>query len=276
MKRLNWILTLLFLLVAIAFVAVLFYQYTTADRTAPVITCTGAPLRVSVSADDAQLCEGLHATDDVDGDITDRIIVRGVSRLTGSNTAYVSYVVFDSASNYCTYSREITYTDYRAPRFSLSQPLVFDVGSKVTLLDRLRAEDVIDGDITDRIQLTQSDLATGIAGSYTLRLQVSNSTGDTALVNLTVLMENRSLRRPQITLSDYLVYVEQGGSYTAEDFRSYLTGVLETPEGKAGELSQVHISGEIDGSRRGSYDVLFSYTNATNDTATVILTVVVE
>lgn len=276
MKRLNLLLILTFLLVAVVFGAVLVYQYTTLDRTPPVIVCTGDTLSLSVSASDAELCSGLTAMDDVDGDLTDRIIVRSVSGLTGSNTAYVEYVVFDSSSNYCTYSREITYTDYRAPRFSLSEPLIYDVGSRVTLLDRLHAEDVLDGDITDRVQLTQSDLSTGLAGTYTIQLQVSNSTGDTSTVNLTVLMENRTMRHPQITLSDYLVYVQSGTQYTAEDFRSYLSDVLETRDGKPADPDAVRITGEVDGSRRGSYDVCFSYTNASNYTATVILTVVVE
>lgn len=276
MKRLNAILILIFLVVAIAFAAVFIYQYMTVDRTAPVITCTSGPLSLSVSATDAELCAGLTAVDDVDGNITDRIIVRGVSGLTGSNTAYVNYVVFDSSSNYCTYSREITYTDYRAPRFVLSQPLIFDVGSKVTVLDRLTAQDVIDGDISDRIHLTQSDLSTGTAGSYTIQLQVSNSTGDTSAVNLTVLMENRSQYHPQIELSEYLVYVEQGQEYTAEDFRGYLSTVRQRQDGREADLSEVSITGQVDGSRRGSYDVVFSYTNSSNHTATVILTVVVE
>lgn len=276
MKRLNVTLILIFLVVAIAFMGVFLYQYMTVDRTAPVITCDGGSLTLSVTATDAELCTGLTATDNVDGEITDRIIVRGVSRLTGSNTAYVSYVVFDSSSNFCTFSREVTYTDYQAPRFALSAPMLFDVGSKVTILDRLTATDVIDGDITDRVHLTQSDLATGTEGSYRIQLQVSNSTGDTSVVNLTVLIENRSLRHPQIELSEYLVYVERGQEYTAEDFRSYLVSVLQTRDGREGELSDVTVTGTVDGSRRGCYDVAFSYTNQSNYTSTVILTVVVE
>lgn len=152
MRKLQITLIALFLAVAIAFCAVFLHDRLTADHTAPRIVSDGVPLEVSVNATDAELCAGLTAADDRDGDLTDRIIVRRVSQLTGANSAQATYTVFDSASNFCTFTRPIYYTDYHKPRFSLSQPLVYGVGSTVTLLDRLKAEDVLDGDLTDKMR----------------------------------------------------------------------------------------------------------------------------
>lgn len=125
MRKLQITLIALFLAVAIAFCAVFLHDRLTADHTAPRIVSDGVPLEVSVNATDAELCAGLTAADDRDGDLTDRIIVRRVSQLTGANSAQATYTVFDSASNFCTFTRPIYYTDYHKPRFSLSQPLVY-------------------------------------------------------------------------------------------------------------------------------------------------------
>lgn len=177
MRKLQITLIALFLAVAIAFCAVFLHDRLTADHTAPRIVSDGVPLEVSVNATDAELCAGLTAADDRDGDLTDRIIVRRVSQLTGANSAQATYTVFDSASNFCTFTRPIYYTDYHKPRFSLSQPLIYGVGSTVTLLDRLKAEDVLDGDLTDKMRLTLVNLSVGTEGDYRIRVQVTNSAG---------------------------------------------------------------------------------------------------
>ena len=264
----------LFLAVAIAFCAVFLHDRLTADHTAPRIVSDGVPLEVSVNATDAELCAGLTAADDRDGDLTDRIIVRRVSQLTGANSAQATYTVFDSASNFCTFTRPIYYTDYHKPRFFLSQPLVYGVGSTVTLLDRLKAEDVLDGDLTDKMRLTLVNLSVGTEGDYRIRVQVTNSAGDTSMLSLTVMIRNRTARHPVITLSDYLVYAT--GDETPEDYRSLITSVLQSEHGASVDPSKVEISGKIDHEHPGSYDVLFSYTNDAGLESSVILTVVVE
>ena len=264
----------LFLAVAIAFCAVFLHDRLTADHTAPRIVSDGVPLEVSVNATDAELCAGLTAADDRDGDLTDRIIVRRVSQLTGANSAQATYTVFDSASNFCTFTRPIYYTDYHKPRFSLSQPLVYGVGSTVTLLDRLKAEDVLDGDLTDKMRLTLVNLSVGTEGDYRIRVQVTNSAGDTSMLSLTVMIRNRTARHPVITLSDYLVYAT--GDETPEDYRSLIASVLQSEHGASVDPSKVEISGKIDHEHPGSYDVLFSYTNDAGLESSVILTVVVE
>ena len=188
--------------------------------------------------------------------------------------AGVTYTVFDNASNFCTFTRPIYYTDYHKPRFSLSQPLVYGVGSTVTLLDRLKAEDVLDGDLTDKMRLTLVNLSVGTEGDYRIRVQVTNSAGDTSMLSLTVMIRNRTARHPVITLSDYLVYAT--GDETPEDYRSLIASVLQSEHGASVDPSKVEISGKIDHEHPGSYDVLFSYTNDAGLESSVILTVVVE
>ena len=276
MRSIKSIVIVLFLVIALAFSVMYCYDKMMVDHVAPKIICDGAKLEVSVTGTDADLCRGLVATDDVDGDITDRIIVRRVSRLVGSNSAVAHYAVFDSASNFCTFTRNVYYTDYCQPRYSLSQPMIFNVNSVVTLIDRLTAYDVIDGDISARIRVSAANISNSVEGEYPMTLQVTNSTGDTSALTLTVQIRNYTSRHPKITLKEYLTYAEQGSEVDIEQFRDMIVSVRENEEGGVISPKDVVISGEVDTSRIGSYDVKFSYINKENLSYSVVLTVVVQ
>lgn len=274
MRSLQIITISLFSVLAILFCAVFYRDRMVLDHVPPEIVCDGKPLEVSVSASDEELCAGLTATDDIDGDLTDRIIVRRVSKLVGSNVATAYYAVFDSASNYATFSRSIYYTDYCQPHFSLEQPLIFQVNSQVTLRDRLFANDVLDGDISAQIRVGVSSINTTETGEYPIHVQVTNATGDTAAAKLMLVIANYTSRYPVITLSDYLVYLPQDSELPP--LHDYITHVSEVENGAKVEAEAVTISGEVDTARCGSYPVSFSYTNASGLTYTVYLTVIIE
>ena len=273
MKQLKICLICLFVLVSVAFGLLYGYDRLMVDHTPPQILCDGAPLEVSAGADEQELCRGLQATDDRDGDLTDRIMVRWVSNLTGNNSAVVSYVVFDAASNFCTYSREVFYTDYEKPRFSLSQPLIYHVNEAVTLNDRLSAWDVLDGDISGRIRVVSTSMTNTVEGEYPLSVQVTNSTGDTAALTLTVAVRNYTSRHPVIRLTDYLIYTEQGSEL--HDPRNYIAEALTREDGEAIAPENIQVSGHVDTSIAGCYEITYSYLNSENLSYSVILTVVV-
>lgn len=276
MRNIQIILLIVFFICAIAFGITFGYNYLYADNVNPVISCVDgdSALEVSVAATRKELCAGLLATDNVSGDITDRIQVKSVSTLIGANTAQVSYVVFDDASNAGTYTRTVIYTDYEKPRYALSKPLLFSVGQTVTLLDRLTASDVIDGDITDKIRLTMVNLSNEVAGEYGLRVMVTNSLGDTSMIPLTVTIRNTPIGSPTITLKEYLVYTNVGTPLTLE---SYIADVIDpvAPSGK-GNRQKVVITSSVNYERTGVYDVSYTYVGTTGLDYSVILTVVVE
>lgn len=276
MRNLRIFVIILFLFSSVAFSAFFAYDRLMMDHTAPQIICDGQPLTVSVKASDAELCSGLTAYDDVDGDITDRIVVRKVSQLVGDNVAQISYAVFDSSSNICVFTRNVSYSDYHKPRFSISQPLIYNVNATVTLSDRLHATDTIDGDISARIRVDASHLTNSVEGEYILPVRVTNSSGDTANVDLTVLIKNYTSRHPFIRLSDYLIYVEQGAEISDEELLSYIVVARESYSGAFLEDSDIVITNLADTSQKGSHNVYFGYTNSEGLSYTVILTVVVE
>ncbi len=276
MRNLRIITTVLFVVVSIAFSVLYFYDSTVMDNEAPLIICDGNPLMVSVKASDAELCAGLTAQDNVDGDITDRILVRKISQLVDTNSAIISYAVFDSASNCCTFSRNVIYTDYEAPRFALSQPLIYNVNGMVTLEDRLTAYDVIDGNISNRMRISSTSLSNTDEGEYPISVQVTNSTGDTSMVVMKVMIKNYTSLHPEIYLDDYLIYVDADEPIELEDLREHIVSVRASSHGKTVDPSNVQITGDINYESRGSNFVTFSYTNDADLTYSVLMTVVVE
>ena len=235
----------------------------------PVLSCDEGILEISVRDSDTALLTGITANDEQDGDLTGRILVTGTSRLMDDGTAKVSYAVFDSDDNMATLTRQIRYTDYRRPRFSLEEPLVYTIGQNIALLDRLHAEDVLDGDITQAIRVTYTDSNTD-TGIHSLNVQVTNSMGDTAWLTLPVILLEDHDNRVDVTLDTYLLYLQQGDSFRAADHL-----VRASFHGDSVSLGNVTISGDVDTDTPGIYNVHYTGTYGSR-TGTVILTVVVE
>lgn len=94
------------------------------DKTSPVITAESDQIQVSVADGDAALVEGLQASDNKDGNLTDQIIIGKRSKFVHKGISEVTFLVFDSSNNVGSYTRTVEYKDYRSPEFALSMPLV--------------------------------------------------------------------------------------------------------------------------------------------------------
>lgn len=272
MKKMQVLLIVLFLAMSGLTVWQVFFQERLEDTQAPVFQCEMDVLEVSVEAEEEELLAGLRATDDQDGDVTDRIIVEHISPLTSSNTAQITYAVFDKAENVAKYSRTIQYTDYHKPRFQLTEPLVYDLGDTISLQDRLSAYDVVDGNISSKMRLTTLNLSNNAEGVYHITVQVTNSLGDTSVLPLSVIIRHQTVVTPTITLKENLIYINQGGEFDPMDY----IRKVEDP-GKKGTVSnsEVVIASEVDLSTPGTYEVNYFYAGQSDD-CRAILTVVVE
>ena len=235
----------------------------------PVLTCGDQTLSVSVSDGRAALLEGITAEDAQDGDLTDRILISGISNIIGNNNARVTYVVFDSDDNMARVTRNIRYADYTPPRFSLDTALCYSASENISLLDRLHAADAIDGDITRSIRVSYTN-ETEDSRICTIDTQVTNSMGHTVTLTLPVVIYENSDPRPIIELDTYLVYLEQGSELEARDFISNVSY-----NGNALRSASVKISGEVDTATPGTYMLTYSaeYNGAEG---LALLTVVVE
>lgn len=274
LKYIRIILISAFVLALLGAGGLFLYNYTHEDVAPPAFDSDTDLLEVSVTATERQLCAGLRAYDNVDGDISSRIMVKNISQLINDTDVRVTYIVFDNASNYATYERTVRFVDYVPPHFSLSKGMIFNAGDTVTFLDRLTAKDAVDGDITSRMALLHSSVVSNIPGTYSVTVNVTNSLGDSSTLPLTVIVVNRTPSLPRIELTEHLIYLPKGSTFRPRD---YLAGV-EDPlaEGEI-NLRQVKINGKsIDTEEPGVYEAYFYYTGESGEIATAILTVVVE
>lgn len=198
----------------------------------PVITMDEPSIEIPVGADDATILQGVTAYDEEDGDLTDQLLVEGLSRFisTGRRTARIGVV--DSSNKVSEINREIIYTNYESPKFSLTAPLIFSVGTS-KLDGVIMATDMIDGDISGKIRMNTeaSDLGER-AGTYRATFTASNSLGDSVEIPLTITYDNNASDStfPKITLTDYLVYIKKGEWITAWEFVDSLTAERKTYE----------------------------------------------
>ena len=268
MKKLQSATIVVFILMIVLYCGVMLHDLFFVDRTAPVIWCSTPDIVVSVKDPQSALLEGVVAEDDRDGDITKQVMIKGVSQLITDNTAQVTYIVFDSADNMATLTRIVRYADYEKPRFSLQQALNYTLEDEFRILDKLTAEDVLDGDISGSICVISQNIMKE-PGTYHVTVQATNSLGDTTTIPLKLVVREAGTSE-LIKLSANLLYLEKGTPFRPE---SYIASV-SAPNGTAVSTEEVNIDNPVDPFNEGTYHVRYSIT-VKQQTYVVYLTVVV-
>ncbi len=248
------------------------------DDTPPEITDSLGEIEVLSTATDSELKKGLTASDNKDGDVTDSMIVGNRSKFTDHGVCTLEYIAFDKSNNVSSYKRQVKFTDYHSPRFTLSQSLVYQTGRNITLLECIGATDVLDGDISNNVSITDSNISLIESGDYSITVKAANSGGDESSLELPIHLTTSSELQFDVHLSDYIVYVPAG---TAIDPTTYFTGV--SLRGKSLDQSPVQcsvkdiaITGTVDANTPGVYEVCYRYTAPTGKSGTSYLVVVVE
>ena len=226
MRKLRYLVLAFFAVVFVVFSVSYVKEYITSDFTAPVIHADSDSLQVSVMAGDDELIAGMSAVDNLDGDVTNTLVVVSKSKFISKGTLRVNYAAFDKNNNVGIAARNLTYTDYHSPRFSMSQPLRFLSGNTDNnYLKNIKASDCLDGNITQQIKINfgDSEATSNSSTRRKLYIQVTNSAGDTSSLELWATFEDyNSYNTPAPALSDYIVYTQQG---VRPDYNSYLKGV---------------------------------------------------
>lgn len=279
MKIIKWALPILLVLCVAAFGSYIHNSNLDKDCTAPVISFEQDVLEISVYDEAEILLSGVSAVDEFDGDVSGLVLVEGISSIRDDNSATVTYAAFDNSGNVSKAERTIIYTDYHSPRFSISRPLVFRSGSNIDIFDYLSAEDLVDGDISDRIKATlvSGDGNINDTGLHEVEIRVTNSMGDTTRVTIPVEVYESGTYNAEVLLTDYIVYIEQGSEFDALSY-------AETLQAGSKELSlsekesyniELTADGEVDTAEPGYYYVTYTAEYGTYKACTR-LTVIVE
>lgn len=238
------------------------------DTSMPVLTDeTDGELALSVTAPESAYCAGLHAEDAHDGDLTDEICIAGMSALLDGDRRRIKYVVFDADCHAATLTRTVRYTDYNSPRFALNASSTYRTGEMPALLAQITAEDVMDGDVSDRIRLFTEDITFVENDMYTLPVSVTNSYGGQSEMQLYMQLSDSSL---EIRLKQGIVYVKAGEKFEP---KAYLEGVFDHA-GTAVKVKKQTVT-QIDTAKPGCYPVQYAAETET-ETVRACLTVIVE
>lgn len=275
MKYIKYGIIAIFIVITILFTINWFKEKNSTDNNRPTIEMDKDIIEVSVKDGDEELLKGVIAKDKEDGDISAEVIVESISQFVDkeNHICNVTYAVADSDNNVVKITRKVKFTDYRSPRFTLLQPLCFNVGDDLTTTAVLGATDDRDGDISNKVKLLASTVYTGTAGEYTITAQVTNSLGDTSKLKATVIIRQGNNLSPVITLTDNIVYIAKG-----EDFDPYkYIKTVKDNEDKAISTGRVDIvSSTVDNKKEGTYAVEFLVTDDAGNEGSTYLTVVVE
>ena len=243
------------------------------DTVPPVITSVIDELHVDAAeaADDAVLKEGLTASDDVDGDITEHIIVGTISQFKEKGVCDVEYVVFDSNNNVGRYERTVYFEHYESPKLHLSKALLYEVNGRIAISDRLTATDMLEGDISGKIRFSSANLTLSEAGTYRLNVEVKNSYGDTVKYQLPMNLVRYNCDQERIQLKDYLIYVKKGRDIYPEQ---YITKVINR-SGKEEGLENIEITREVDLTKPGTGQICYELLEGEEAVYATYLTVIV-
>ena len=253
------------------------------DTQKPEITVSEELPVVSIPLADDALMQGITVWDDSDGDVTDSLVVESMVLVDGNGTFSVTYAAFDRSGNVAKATRNIQLSNYKHPRFSLSQSLTFTSGREYDLFSIISAEDDLDGNISNRIRATaMDDTSLTAVGIHNVEFRVTNSMGDTAKLILPVEVYAPNTYDATVTLTDYLVYLDKDSSFNPNMYLDTFIRGSETATLSSGMPSgfSIQLTGTVDTHTPGVYPISYRVTqtldNSRRYTGYARLIVVVE
>ena len=157
-----------------------------ADTTRPVITLNGAPA-LSVPYGSRFTDPGATASDDIDGDLTSGLVVRGSVDTSIPGDYHLQYWSQDLAGNRSSLIRTVSVVDTIRPFFEGAQDVVHNrPPATVDLFAGLRAVDPQFGDLSYRIRLVSNNVDWFTAGTYSAQFEVADPAGNTAVLDRTI------------------------------------------------------------------------------------------
>lgn len=202
--------------------------------------------------------EGYTANDNYDGDITNKVLTQKIDNS-------IWYTVSDSSNNSIRVKRELIFEDREKPSIVLKgDSTIYIYLGNSYYEPGYTASDNCDGDITDKV-IVSGNVDTNKVGIYTIKYEISDSSGNTVSIERTVIVRKR------------ISYYGNGNIYlTFDDGPSYLTkeilDILDEENVKATFFvtspneytKRAFDSGHTIGLHSYTHDYGYIYANSTN------------
>ncbi len=209
-----------------------FVEEEPADTTPPEIVLSG-DAEITLECGESFTDPGAMASDNVDGDISARIVVRGDTVDPTKPGVYsLYYEITDAAGNTTTQTRTVTVRDTQAPSLTLlgEAEITLECGDSFAE-PGATASDNVDGDLSDAI-ISPGRVNPQVAGIYRLPYTVTDAAGNTTTKIRTVIMEDT--QAPTLTLlgEKFMVHecntpFEDPGAFASDICEGVITDSVE-------------------------------------------------
>ncbi|RUM65700.1 MAG: hypothetical protein DSZ06_04635, partial [Sulfurospirillum sp.] len=248
------------------------------DTTKPIIILNGAR-NITITEGDSFKDPGATASDNKDGDITNKIKTSGTVDNNKAGTYTITYSVKDNAGNSASVTRTVKVEkkpDTTKP--DTTKPVITLKGSnpiRLTEGDSFKdpgatASDNKDGDITNKIT-TSGTVNTSKVGTYIITYSVKDSAGNSASITRTVIVEKKAdTTKPIIILNGARnITIKEGDSFTDP-------GATASDNEDGDITNKITTSGTVDTNKAGTYTITYSVTDSAGNSASITRTVKVE
>ncbi|WWU63313.1 DUF5011 domain-containing protein [Clostridium baratii] len=214
---------------------------------------------------------GVIATDTEDGNITKEVKVTGTVDTNKPGKYELTYTVTDKDGNTTIVKRVITVNPkmveinnapvIKAENRTIKAGTVFDPMSGVT------ASDKEDGDLTKNIKVIEDTVNTKKPGIYKVVYEVTDKQGAKAIKTITVTVISND--KPVISGADN-VSITEGTKFDP------MAGVIATDTEDGNITKEVKVTGTVDTSKPGKYELTYTVTDKDGNTTTVKRIVIVN
>ncbi|MBQ2639484.1 MAG: DUF5011 domain-containing protein [Bacilli bacterium] len=232
-------------------------------NTESVITASNKSIVQGTKID---LLDGVKAVDSEDGDITKNINVTGSVDKDKVGTYEITYSVTDSGNLTTTKKITITVTENKKPVIEAND-LEVTVNTKFDPLDKVKALDEEDGNITKDIEIVENTVDINTIGEYTVTYKVSDSYNQevSKTINVNVVKD----RDPIINASDKKI--------TLNTEFDPLDGVKATDPEDGDITKDIEVvENTVDTTKVGTYKVVYKVIDSKDNVTTKEIKIVVE
>lgn len=231
-----------------------------ADTIKPVITMLGtSPVTIQVGSTYADA--GATATDNVDGDVTARIVTANAVNAAVAGSYTVRYNVADAAGNAAVeVVRTVQVVANSKPVITMLGQAAVIIEVKANYMDAgATATDAEDGTLTSQIVVV-NNVNTAAVGSYTVTYDVVDSKG-LAADRVTRTVQVVDTTKPVLTLSGQAtVTIEAGSTYTD-------AGATATDNYEGNITARIVVANTVNAAKPGSYTVTYNVSDSSGNAA---------
>ena len=226
----------------------------TGDRKGPEIAVpSGADVTYEEGSDTALLLEGVTATDDRDGDVTDSVIIENIFPNDDRTGASVIYAAKDSHNNVTKVTRRVNYKaagDAVAPEENTEAE-----GSDAAPAENAEAEG---SDAAPAAEEAQQNDTEGVKNEANAKMEI----------------EALPSKSPRMYLNTYETTVKAGSEL---DKISYIKEITDDADSQKTLFAEIQVDGEVDTATPGDYTLTYHVTDSNgNQSNMAVLTVHVQ